>query len=286
MNWIHFFYLPSSFQNGKGEPKHIDRMFYALETYCENLEDAIVPYLPALLERLFETLNPTNSTALRELALSSVASAASAAKTHMLPYFPQLVEGLNMYFVKSDNEDIKELRPQAIDTLATLARTIGKENFLPLTNNTMNFALTFLSEINNDEPELRTSLYNLFSALSEVIGPEMAPVLPKVIESMLDSVKNSVEVDLVGDDDPAVDKRNLGPNNDDDDIDIENSDGEDDDNNDSKYWWTNVFFSILICWLISIVPHSILTVYSVENAYLDEKEQAIMSLKLFAEYTG
>lgn len=231
-------FTDTKFQNGKEEPKHIDRMFYALETFCENLEDAIVPYLPALLEQLFETLNPANSTKLRELALSSVSSAASAAKANMLPYFPQLVEGLNMYFVKSDNEDIKELRPQAIDTLATLARTIGKENFMPLTNNTMNFALTFLNEITNDEPELRTSLYNLFAALSEVVGAEMAPVLPKIVESMLDSVKSSEEVvtDFGGDGvTDTVDKLKFDRENNAEDIDIENSDEEEDDEDVCEY---------------------------------------------------
>lgn len=208
-------------------------MFYALETFCENLEDAIVPYLPALLERLFETLNPSNSTKLRELALSSVSATATAAKQNMLPYFPQLVEGLNMYFVKTEAEDIKELRPQAIDTLATLARTIGKENFLPLTNNVMNFALTFLAEIQNDEPELRTSLYNLFAALSEVVGPEMISVLPKIVERMLDSVKSSEEV--VADfkaEVASLDKLKYDKENNTEDIDIEDSDGEVEDEDD------------------------------------------------------
>lgn len=39
------------FKSGGTEPKHIDRMFYALETFCENLEDALVPHLPLLMER-------------------------------------------------------------------------------------------------------------------------------------------------------------------------------------------------------------------------------------------
>lgn len=37
-------------QSGGTEPKHIDRMFYALETFCENLEDELVPHLPVLME--------------------------------------------------------------------------------------------------------------------------------------------------------------------------------------------------------------------------------------------
>lgn len=133
-------------------------MFYALETYSENLEDALVPHLPVLMERLFETLRPENTTHLRELSMSCVASAAKAAKSQMLPYFQQIIEVLKVYLVRSENEDIVEIRPQAIDTLAALARTIGKENFMPLTNDTMAFALTLLDDAS--DPELRSSKEN------------------------------------------------------------------------------------------------------------------------------
>lgn len=174
----------------------------------------------------------------------------------MLPYFPQLIEGLKLYLVKTDNKDILELRPRAIDTLATLARTIGKENFMPLANDTMNFALTLLAEANNDEPELRTSLYNLLAALSEVVNEEMSPFLPKIVESMIDSVKSTEGL--------MPQFKTSGKNDDgetDDEIDIEVSDEEDDDDDDE-----NLFY--------------------VENAYQDEKEEAIHALKLLAEYTG
>jgi len=242
-------------RNGQSEPKSIDRMFYALEVFCENLEDEIIPHLPALLERLFETLNPSNSPKLRELALGAVGAVANAAKTNMLPYFPQLIEGLKLYLVKSDVKDIVELRPRAIDTLATLARTIGKENFMPLANDTMAFALTLLAEANNDEPELKTSLYNLLAALSEVVNEEMGPFLPKIVESMLDSVKSTEGLMPQF----KADGKN-GDGETDEEIDIELSDEEDDDEDENLYY--------------------------VENAYWDEKEEAILALKLLAEYTG
>lgn len=211
-------------------------MFYALEVFCENLEEQIIPHLPALLERLFETLNPSNSAKLREMALGAVGAVANAAKSNMLPYFPQLIEGLKVYLVKTDNEAIVELRPRAIDTFATLARTIGKEHFMPLANDTMNFALTLLAEATNDEPELKSSLYNLLAALSEVVNAEMAPFLPKIVETMLDSVKSTeglapeFKADKIGGDGDA-----------DDEIDIELSDDEDDDDDEE-----NCKFEILI----------------------------------------
>lgn len=225
--------LCAQIRGGGEEPKHIDRMFYALETYCENLNEAIVPHLPVLMERLFEALSPANSVHLRELGLSAVSSTASAAKQHMLPFFQQIITGLQSYLIVSDDEDVVALRPQAIDTLATLARTIGKENFAPLTNQTMTFAMSALEAA--DEPELRSSLYNLLAAMAEVVNAEMGPVLPKIVERMLDAVKSSEEAvpEFKEDGDKSVNvfggAGDNAENEDDDDIDIENSDDEDDD---------------------------------------------------------
>lgn len=222
--------LCATIRGGADEPKHIDRMFYALETYCENLGDAIVPHLPLLMERLFEALSPANSVHLRQLGLSAVGSTASAAKHHMLPYFEQIIKGLKTYLVLTEDEDIVTLRPQAIDTLATIARTIGKFNFLPLTNDTMSFALNMLAAA--DEPELRSSLYNLLAALAEVLNDEIAPVLPKIVERMLDAVKSCEEaVPEFKEGDEKIPGAFIatGDDDDDDDIDIETSDNEDDD---------------------------------------------------------
>lgn len=59
----------------KLERQSLDRMFYALEMFCENLEDKLLPYLPSLMDRLFTALNPNNPVHLRELALSCVGAA-------------------------------------------------------------------------------------------------------------------------------------------------------------------------------------------------------------------
>ncbi|KNC21217.1 hypothetical protein FF38_10996 [Lucilia cuprina] len=245
--------------SGGVEPKHIDRMFYALETFCENLEDALVPHLPLLMERLFEAMNPNNSVRVRELSLSAISAAANAAKENMMPYFQQLIAMLQTYLVKTENEDILSLRSQAIDTLAAIARTIGKQNFMPLATDTMTFALALLEEA--DDPDVRRALYNLIASLAEVVNEEMASVFPKIMERLYDSILSTDEVipefkeDVINV--PAPDNEE----NEDREIDIENSDGEDDD-------------------LDNIAG------YSVENSYLDEKEEAILALKEFAQHTG
>lgn len=212
-----------------------------------------------LLYRLFEALDSKNSVRLRELALSAVSAAANAAKSNMLPYFPTLITGLKVYLVKSENEDICTLRPQAIDTLAALARTIGKENFLPLANDTMSFALSLLEDA--DDPDIRRALYNLIASIAEVVNEEMAAVLPKIIEKMLTTVQSTEEVVPEFKEDAIFDVPDENDENEDKEIDIELSEGEEDDTD-------------------NIVG------YNVENAYVDEKEEAILALKEIAEHTG
>lgn len=244
------------------EPKHIDRMFYALETFCENLEDALVPYLPIFMERLFEALSPSNSVQLRELAMSCIGAAVTAAKSNMAPYFNQVIEMLKMYLVQSQDENIVALRPSAIDTLAAVAQNIGKDHFLPLAQDSLNYGLQLIAE--NQEPELKRSCYSLFASIGEVMNQDIAPALPKIIETMLESVRSSEGLVPEYDDDDeddADDHAALGNGDDagDEDIDIENSDNEDDDD------------------LLNM---------AVENAYLDEKEEAIIALRELALNTG
>ncbi|KAI9587679.1 importin-4-like [Glossina fuscipes] len=253
--------LCNELRSGGTEPKHIDRMFYALETFCENLEDALIPHLPLLMERLFEAMNPNNSARVRELALSAISAAANATKENMMPYFQQLIALLQTYLVKTENEDILSLRSQAITTLAAIARTIGKQNFMPLATDTMSFALNLLEEA-KDDPDLRRALYNLIASLAEVVNEEMASVYPKFMERLFQSILSTEEVIPEYKEDIVHVHAQDNDESDDREIDIEHSDGEDD----------------------ALLDH--IAGYSVENSFLDEKEEAILALKEFAEHTG
>jgi importin-4 len=235
-------HLSNQINAGGKEPQHIDRVFYAVETFCENLEDALVPHLPVLMQRLFDCLVPTRSVHLRELALSSVSSVANATKTNMLPYFQQLIEMLKMYLVKSEDEDICTLRPAAIDTLASLARTIGKENFLPLAVDTMNLGLNLIEDKN--DPDLKRSCYNLFAAMASILNEEIGSALEKIVTSMIDSVKSTESIVLTNgkdsediDDGADTDKSQ--------EIDIEDSDGENEDEDDEFLGESGIFVTYL-----------------------------------------
>lgn len=222
--------LSNQIRSGGKEPQHIDRVFYAVETFCENLEDALVPHLTVLMQRLFECMAPSNSVHLRELALSSISAVANATKANMLPYFPQLIEVLKMYLVKTEDDEIITLRPAAIDTLAALARTIGKENFLPLAVDTMNLGLNLIEDKN--DPDLKRSCYNLFAAMASVLNEQIGSALEKIVTSMIDSVKSTESIVLSNGKDSEDIIEDAPDGDGDQEFDIENSDDEDENDDD------------------------------------------------------
>lgn len=98
----------------KREPPSVGRMFYALEMFCENLHQRLLPYLPTLMERLFEILNADTPVHVKELALSAISSAACASKENMLPYFERIVTILNSYLTENQTEETMCLQIQAV----------------------------------------------------------------------------------------------------------------------------------------------------------------------------
>lgn len=58
--------------SGGSDPPGVDRMFYALEVFCENLEAELLPHLPSLMERLLAVLAAPTSVHMKELAISAI----------------------------------------------------------------------------------------------------------------------------------------------------------------------------------------------------------------------
>lgn len=243
-------------QNNGKEPASIDRMFYALEMFCENLDHEILPYLPTLMERLFFSLNPTYSIHLRELALSAIASAANAAKEELLPYFTKIIEYLKVYLTADPASDLACLQAQAVDTLGVIARTIGPENFKPLAQESLQLALNLVT--NTDDPDIRKSAYGLFSSLATVMKGDIAGVLPQIIEQMIESIKSADGIVSHYKDDETALYEDLSDDPDEEDIEAESSVSDDED----------------------------VASYSVENAYVEEKEEACLALKEISEWAG
>ncbi|KAL9894224.1 importin-4-like [Glossina fuscipes] len=247
--------LCNELRSGSTEPKHINGIFYALKKFCQNVEIVLGPDLHLLMGSVLEISDLKNSLHVRGLALYAISAVSTAAKANMLPYLQQVIAILQIYIVKTESENILPLRPQAIDTLAVIALKIGKENFMPLVSDAMGIVLTFL-EGAKDDPNLRRALYNLIASLAELINEKMASVYPRFIEYLFQSILSTGEVihEYKEDIFHVHMQENAGSE-----IGIGDADQEDDE---------------------------LFAEYSVDNSLLDEKEQAIWTLKKLADHTG
>ncbi|KAK2723477.1 importin-4-like isoform X2 [Artemia franciscana] len=240
--------------------KSWDRLFYALEMFCETMEEKLEPYLPLLMERIFVALGPDHSMALKELALSAIGSAANATKEALVPYFPQIMTLLREFLVTDqEDEELLKLQIQALDTLAAIARTIGESTFTPLSSECMNFALNLIRS--RDDPDLRKVTFGVFASLSIVMKENMQPYLGEVVQPMTDAIV-SVEGMTTFTKEEEEEAFPIVEGLDDDDSDAEEIDleliNDDDDETDDK--------------------DSGVDGLNVENSYLEEKEQALYGL--------
>lgn len=248
------------------DPPNLTKTFYALETFCENLEGALVSYLPDVMRQVLLFLSAPSYRA-KELAISAIGSAANATKEAMLPYFPQIIGDLKQYLTEHQSEQNAVLRTQAIDTLGCLARTIGASNFLPMAPECVELGLHLISAV--DDPDLRRSTYGMFASVSSVLKADMTKYLEPILDHMFTSLQSTEGVvtqpvdtsgasfqlfdDLVESDDEAAEVDTDGVD------DASDDDDTDDDNEQS-------------C--------------TVANAYLEEKEDTCVAIAEMAENIG
>ncbi|KAJ3660491.1 hypothetical protein Zmor_004938 [Zophobas morio] len=249
-------------EKDKTESASLDRLFYALETFCENLDEGLMPYLPTLMDRLFVALDPTGwSMQLKRIALSTLGSAASAVKEGLLPYFQKIIEILNVYINADPNSEIHQLQSYAIEALAVIAQFIGVDNFKPLAAESLQFGLKVLDD--TDDPDVRKSVYALFAALAIVMKEEISPVLPKVVEQMISSIQSSEGIVTHYEEEEKEDLDVYAELSDDDEEEEEDLDVASSSSADSTHCR-----------------------YSVENSYNEEKEQACLALREICINTG
>ncbi|EEB17594.1 Importin-4, putative [Pediculus humanus corporis] len=244
-------------KNGKPSPG-IGKMFYALEMFCQNLEEKLTPYLPSLMEGLLLTLKPEYAIHIQDLAISAIGAAAAAVKLEILPFFPKIIEHLKVYLLQDHEPDTLCLQIEAIVTLSILARTLGEEHFSPLAEETMQLALKLAD---TEDPDVKKTTYGLFSALSCVMKDKVSPYLSKIVEMMIESLKSSSGiVPHYSEDENAV-----LPIYDD----LSDTPDEEDIDNVSE-----------------VSSDSGADHYTVENSYVIEKEEACLALKDIAFYAG
>lgn len=92
----------------------VERIFYALDVFAENLNEALLPYLPTYMTILFQILESDCPIHVTELALSSISAAANASKDKMLPFLEKITGFLNRYLLNEPTDETLCLQIQAI----------------------------------------------------------------------------------------------------------------------------------------------------------------------------
>ncbi|KAG7526937.1 importin-4 isoform X1 [Solea senegalensis] len=241
---------------------HVTKAFYALENFMENLGSDIEPYLPTLMETMLSALNNTDNLKIRELAVSAIGAIANAAKELLVPYFPPVIENLKG-FLTATTEEMRSLQTQSLDTLSVLARTIGKDVFSPLAAECVQLGLNLTDTI--DDPDLRRCTYCLYSAVSTVSPECLTPHLTPITTVMLLALKSNEGITAHLEEDKTFVLL-------------------DDDNDDEKEGETDVDVDFTEEGTEADV-HDVAG-FSIENAYINEKEDACDALGEIALNTG
>ncbi|XP_069044135.1 importin-4 isoform X2 [Lepisosteus oculatus] len=242
---------------------HVTKAFYALENFVENLGEGIQPYLPTLMEKMLSALSCSESLRIRELAVSAIGAIANAAKESLVPFFPPVIDSLKG-FLTDTREEMRSLQTQALDTLGVLGRTVGKEVFSPLAPECVQLGLKLTDTV--DDPDLRRCTYSLFSAVSTVCPECLTPHLSSITTLMLMSLKSTEGVTAHLDEEHR--SFLLLDEEDEDDDEEKEVVVEDESGRDSEGEERDI------------------AGFSVENAYIDEKEDACDALGEIAYNTG
>ncbi|XP_063678684.1 importin-4-like [Bolinopsis microptera] len=229
----------------------LTRTYYALESFCENMGENIVPYLPDLVEKLVVMIAHSPTVHGKELAISALGAVSNAAEEAIVPFLGQVMEHLKVYLTAPDTEDGIRLKTQAIDTLSVFARKIGKETFSPMAAECVQLGIANLSSA--DDPDLRRCIYSLFAAISSTCPEALYPCLDPIVKKMFETLESTegMTTEYKNDAMPRFDL----------DDSIEEGKGEESDDEDEVLGDYESIEGILV-----------------ENGYLEEKGDALTSL--------
>lgn len=239
---------------------HMTKAFYALENFLENLGQDIEPYLPTLMETMLSGLNNAENFKLKELTVSAIGAIANAAKEMLVPYFPPVIESLKGFLIDT-REEMRALQTQALDTLSVLARSVGQEVFSPLAAECVQLGLNLTDAV--DDPDLRRCTYSLFSSVSAVSPDCLIPHLTSITTVMQLSLRSTEGVTA-----HLEEEKQFVLLDDDDADDEEEGDAVLEEDGDNE------------------VDDRDVAGFSVENSYIDEKEDACDALGEIAFNTG
>lgn len=102
------------------------RACYAIESFCEHLGAAILPFLSPLLDRLTSLLRQAPARATQERCVSAIAAVAVAAQASFSPFF-DTVYGMMRHLLAQAAGDVLVLRARAMECVGLMCLAVGRE---------------------------------------------------------------------------------------------------------------------------------------------------------------
>lgn len=162
--------------------------FQALDAILECMDRHVITekYLDTLVPKLLHLFSATTNVSLKALISATISSTAYSAGKNFLPYFQNTMQALEPYIALSQNienlpENQADLCASALDTIGSIAASVGKENFKPFVEILVEAAYKCLKAKSS---KARESSFICIGTLAKIYGQEFAPVAPKVVEEL------------------------------------------------------------------------------------------------------
>ena len=181
--------LPALFAVLPTEPdKRVqERMMYAMDSWLEQLDDEVAPYVEPLLQISYIALDsPDARPQVKEMLLSACASAAAAAGGAMHPHLPALLPRLERCLTATEDKDLKP-RARALEVLGMLVSARGGRAAMEAHVPAIMAAAD--SGFDLDYSELREYGHGMYAEVAEALGEGFAPYLPGCVEKAAASLR-------------------------------------------------------------------------------------------------
>eukprot|EP00456_Euglypha_rotunda_P054567 TRINITY_DN4411_c0_g1_i18.p1 TRINITY_DN4411_c0_g1~~TRINITY_DN4411_c0_g1_i18.p1 ORF type:complete len:690 (-),score=137.36 TRINITY_DN4411_c0_g1_i18:12-2081(-) len=148
----------------------------ALEVFCEQLGEKILPYMDDLMKR-FLGLTSQKDSSLVAQAISGIKAIASAAGADFGKYLAPICTMMKKIMEQTEDEQLK-LRGAATECIGEVANAVGKEKFKPYLPTFIGLAVRGMQlELH----ELREKTYSFFASLAQMLEADFEPLLETVI---------------------------------------------------------------------------------------------------------
>lgn len=161
------------------------KCLYALNCFCDQLGDDIIPYLDPMMRQLSHMLQ-TGNQQIREHTVLAIAAAAVAAGKAFEPYLRDVYAYLKQLMTLQGDENVS-IRAYATDTLGAIIKNMGPEYFV---NDVPEIMASAMASLELDDPEINTCTFGLFGSLSSAFKDDFGPYLPKLIDVMVKYITN------------------------------------------------------------------------------------------------